>query len=74
MSEQTTSEEIKSELKRALLIGDLHTAEKLLQEGKRSGVFTEVEFTQIKQAIEKSKFGLTSPMQDPELYAIAAKM
>jgi len=74
MSEQISGEEIKSELKKALMIGNIHGAEKLLQEGKQAGVFTEVEFTQLKQAIEKTKFGVANPVQDPELYAIIAKM
>jgi len=74
MSEQITAEEIKSELKKALLTGNVHAAEKLLEEGKKVGAFTEVEFMQLKQAVEKTKFGVTSPVQDPELYAVLAKM
>jgi len=75
MSEQiTSSEEIKSELKKALMTGNIHAAEKLLQAGKQAGAFTEVEFMQLKQAIEKTKFGVANPVQDPELYAIIAKM
>jgi len=74
MSEQISADEIKSELKKSLLMGNIHSAEKLLQEGKQAGIFTEVEFTQLKQAIEKTKFGVANPVQDPELYALLAKM
>jgi len=74
VSEQLSPEEIRSELKKALIIGDTHTAEKLLLQGKSAEAFTPMEQIRIQQAIEQVKFGITNPTQNPDLYAIAVKL
>jgi len=71
---QEADVDVKSELKRALIMGDTYRAEKLLSQGKELGVFTQTEFVQLQQAIEKAKFGTMKPLQDPDLYALASKM
>ena len=74
MSEQMSAEEIRSELKKALIIGDIHSAEKLLMQARSVEAFSPMEQVRIQQAIEQAKFGVTNPMQNPELYALAVKL
>lgn len=74
MSEQLSAEEIRSEIKRSLLIGDIHSVERLLSQAKAVEAFSPMEQIRIQQAIEQAKFGVLNPTQNPEIYALAVKL
>ena len=71
---EIVAEDYRSKLKEALLVGNLHEAQKILREAKTSEAITPVEYARIQRVIEQANFGKTTPMQNPELYALAAKL
>lgn len=71
-TELEKTEEARSELKRALLVGDLRRAEDILRHHPEA--FTQTEQARLAQLIERARFGTTTPVQDPELMATAARL
>lgn len=65
---------VRSELKHALITGNMHEVEKLLRQARNVEAFTPMEIARIQMAIERAKFGVSNPIQDPELYALMAKL
>ena len=69
MSELATEEvDVKSEVKKAIIMGDMHKAEKLIMTNPEA--FSQMERIQLLEQIKKTQFGTTNP----ELMALAAKM
>lgn len=71
---ETVTEDYRSKLKEALLVGNLHDAQKILREAKATEAITPMEYVRIQQVIDQVRFGKTTPMQNPDLYALAAKL
>lgn len=72
MSDTETTEEIRSILKKSLIVGDLHTVENILRHHPEA--FTQTEMARLMRLVERVKFGTTTPVQDPELMVIASKL
>lgn len=63
-----SSEEVKSELKRALITGDMFKAEQLVRNHPEA--FTQLQRTEIMEVINRARFGVT----DPETYGKIAEL
>lgn len=70
--EEVSADEVRGQIKKALLIGDMHTAEKLLMSNPE--VFGQMERMQLMEQIQRAQFGTMNPIQNADLMAMAAKM
>lgn len=62
MSQEVLSEEVRAELKKALLSGDMLRAEQILRHHPEA--FTQLQRSEIMEVINRARFGVT----DPEVY------
>lgn len=71
MSEVVEREKVESELKKAIMFGDINKVENILMQHK--DVFSQVELVKLQMIVQNAKMGKFS-VNDPELLALAAKM
>ena len=68
----TEEVDVSSELKRALILGDLHRAEKILMNNPE--VLPQTQRMLLLEQIRRAEFGTTSPINSPYLMVMASKL
>ena len=75
MAEQEV--DVRSEVKKAIIMGDYFKAERLLQSGQAQTAFTQAELVQLQMALEQARWGRFQQYgnkAEAELLALAVKL